>query len=158
MGDGLMMSLTNLREEGSIQRSPGTSHYSPGSGERFAKRVFLIAGIWGVLIMTSMYFLFDTVNRQYPPPITHPDFYYGFVSITFAWQIVFLLISTDPIRYRPIMVAALIEKIGYIATLGLLYANGQIQFGQFAIVAPDCILGVLFTAAFLKTKGSMRRA
>jgi len=108
--------------------------------------------------MTSMYFLFDVVSRQYPPPVTHPDFYYGFVSITFAWQIVFLLISTDPLRYRPIMAAALVEKFGYIATLGWLYVRGQIQFGQFAVVAPDCILGILFIAAFIKTKEMRRHA
>ena len=125
---------------------------------KFAKNVFLIAGIWGVLVMTSMYFLFDVVGRQYPPPITHPDFYYGFVSITFAWQIVFLVIATDPLRYRPIMAAALLEKFGYIVTLGVLYARGQLQFGQFAVTAPDLILGTLFIAAFLKTKGIDRHA
>src|SRR5262245_42510701 len=125
---------------------------------KFARNVFLVAGIWGVLVMTSMYFLLDAVNRQYPPAITHPDFYYGFVSITFAWQIVFLVISTDPLRYRPIMAAALVEKFGYIATLGLLYSRGQIQFGQFAVVAPDCILGILFITAFFKTKELGRHA
>jgi len=120
---------------------------------KFAKTVFLIAGIWGVLVMTSMYFLFDVVGRQYPPPITHPDFYFGFVSITFAWQVVFLIIATDPLRYRPIMAAALLEKFGYIATLGVLYAQGRLQFGQFAVTGPDFVLGFLFLAAFLKTKG-----
>jgi hypothetical protein len=125
---------------------------------KFAKKVFLIAGIWGVLVMTSMYFLFDIVGRQYPPPITHPDFYYGFVSITFAWQIVFLVISSDPLRYRPIMAAALVEKFGYIATLSVLYAQGQIQFGQFAVIVPDVVLGLLFIAAFLKTGGKGHHA
>jgi hypothetical protein len=123
---------------------------------KFAKNVFLVAGIWGVVVMSSMYFLSDTINRRYPPPVTHPDFYYGFVSITFAWQIVFIVISTDPLRYRPIMAAALVEKFGYIATLGVLYAKDQIQFGQFAVIVPDCILGILFIIAFLKT-GEMRR-
>ena len=125
---------------------------------KFAKKVFLIAGIWGVLVMTSMYFLFDIVGRQYPPPITHPDFYYGFVSITFAWQIVFLVISSDPLRHRPIMAAALVEKFGYIATLSVLYAQGQIQFGQFAVIVPDVVLGLLFIAAFLKTGGKGHHA
>jgi hypothetical protein len=125
---------------------------------RFAKIVFSIAGIWGLLVMTSMYFLFDVVGRQYPPPITHPDFYYGFVSITFAWQIAFLVIASDPLRYRPIMAAALIEKFGYIATLGLLYARGQLVFGQFAVTGPDFILGLLFLAAFFKTRGIDRHA
>src|SRR4026207_2304158 len=118
---------------------------------RFTKTVFLIAGIWGVLVMTSMYFLYDVVGRQYPPPITHPDFYYGFVSITFAWQVVFLVVATDPLRYRPIMAAALLEKFGSIAPLGVLYAQGQLQVGQFAVTGPDFVLGLLFLAAFLKT-------
>ena len=125
---------------------------------KFAKIVFLIAGIWGVLVMTSMYFLIDVVGRQYPPPISHPDFYYGFVSITFAWQIAFLVISTDPLRYRPIMAAALVEKFGYIATLAVLYARGQLQFGQFSVAGPDVVLGLLFLAAFQKTKGMGRHA
>jgi len=120
---------------------------------KFAKIVFRIAGLWGVLLMTLMYFLFDVVGRQYPPPVTHPDFYYGFVSITFAWQVVFLVISTDPLRYRTIMAAALVEKFGYIATLAALYARGQLQFGQFAVAGPDFVLGILFIAAFLKTRG-----
>jgi len=122
-----------------------------GGSMKFAKIVFLIAGIWGVLVMTSMYFLFDVIGSQYPPSITHPDFYYGFVSITFAWQVVFLVISTDPLRYRPIIAAALVEKFGYIATLSVLYAKGQVQFGQFAVIGPDFILGILFIAAFFKT-------
>lgn len=117
----------------------------------FAKYVFRIAGIWGLAIVTPLYFLYDTVGRQYPPPVTHPDFYYGFASVTLAWQIAFLLIATDPIRFRPIMIAAILEKFGYLVTLGSLYAQGRVQFGQFAVVSPDAILGVLFIAAFVKT-------
>jgi hypothetical protein len=118
---------------------------------RFARNVFLVAGIWGLLIVTPLYFLYDTVGRQYPPPVTHPDFYYGFVSVTLAWQLAFLLIATDPIRFRPLMIAAVLEKFGYLATLSTLYAQGRLEFGQFAIVSPDAILGLLFVAAFVKT-------
>jgi len=118
---------------------------------RFAKYVFLIAGIWGLVIVTPLYFLYDTVGRQYPPPVTHPDFYYGFASVTLAWQVAFLLIATDPVRFRPIMTTAILEKFGYLATLGTLYVQGRVQFGQFAVVSPDAILGILFIAAFVKT-------
>jgi hypothetical protein len=118
---------------------------------RFAKYVFLIAGIWGLVIVTPLYFLYETVGRQYPPPVTHPDFYYGFASVTLAWQVAFLLIATDPIRFRPIMIAAILEKFGYLATLGTLYVQGRVQFGQFTVVSPDAILGILFIAAFVKT-------
>ena len=118
---------------------------------RFAKIVFSIAGVWGALIMTPLYFLFDFVGRQYPPPITHADIYYGFISVTLAWQVAFLVIATDPRRFRPMMVAAILEKFGYVATLGTLYVEGQLQFGQLAAVSPDFVLGLLFLAAFLKT-------
>lgn len=119
--------------------------------QKFAKVVFSIAGIWGVLVTGSMYFLLDLIGQQYPPPFTHPDFYYGFIAVTLAWQIAFLIIATDPFRYRPVMAAAMLEKFLYVATLGTLYLRGQLQFGQFVIVAPDAILGLLFVAAFLKT-------
>src|SRR6187401_3618931 len=114
---------------------------------RFARLVFRIAGIWGLLIVTPLYVLYDTVGRQYPPPVTHPDFYYGFISVTLAWQLAFLLIATDPMRFRPLMIVAIIEKFGYLVTLGTLYVQGRLQFGQFAVVSPDTILGVLFVAA-----------
>jgi hypothetical protein len=121
---------------------------------RFARAVFAIAGTWGVLVVTPLYFLFDFVGRQYPPPVTHPDFYYGFVSVALAWQVAFLVIAMDPVRFRPMMAAAILEKFGYIASLAVLYARGQLQFGQAAVGGPDFVLGLLFFAAFLKTRGA----
>ena len=121
---------------------------------RFARMVFLAAGLWGVLIVTPLYFLYDTVGRQYPPPITHPDFYYGFVSVTLAWQVAFLLIGTDPIRFRPLMIAAILEKVGYLATLSTLYLQGRLQFGQLVVVSPDAIFGLLFVAALITTSSN----
>jgi hypothetical protein len=42
---------------------------------RFAKIVFRVAGVWGILILTPLYFMFDRIGRDYPPPITHPEMY-----------------------------------------------------------------------------------
>jgi hypothetical protein len=53
---------------------------------KFAKVTFLIAGIWGVLVLAPLYFLFDLIGRQDPPPITHPGFYYGFTSVGLAFS------------------------------------------------------------------------
>jgi len=47
---------------------------------KFAKVVFWTAGIWGVLVLTPLFFIFDMIGRTDPPPITHPGFYYGFRS------------------------------------------------------------------------------
>jgi hypothetical protein len=119
---------------------------------RFARVVFTIAGIWGVLIMTPLYFAFDAIGRAYPPPITHPDVYYGFVGVTLAWQVVFLVIASNPIRYRTFMLTAMLEKFLYVSTIVALYPQGQLQPLQAAaIVAPDGLLAVLFVVAFFKT-------
>lgn len=77
---------------------------------KFAKIIFYIAGIWGLLIITPLYFMFDLIGRQDPPPITHPGFFYGFVGAAFAWQLVFFVIARDPIRYRPLILPSIVEK------------------------------------------------
>jgi hypothetical protein len=119
---------------------------------KFAKVVFAIAGVWGVLVVTPLYFTRDLIGRQYPPPITHPDFYYGFVSVTLVWQLAFLMIATNPVRYRPMMVVAMLEKFVYIAAMTTLFAQGQLQLGQYGVVGPDFVLGMLFIAACLKCR------
>jgi len=119
---------------------------------RFARTVFTIAGIWGLLIMTPLYFTFDAVGRAYPPPITHPDLYYGFIGVTLTWQIAFLVIARNPVRYRTIMLAAILEKGLYVATMTTLCLQGQLPPGQAAaVIGPDGVLGLLFVASFLKT-------
>jgi len=40
---------------------------------RFAKVVFTVAGVWGVRVLTPLYFLFDAIGRWYPPAIGHSD-------------------------------------------------------------------------------------
>lgn len=121
---------------------------------RFAKNVFRIAGVWGVVILTPMYFMSDWIGSQYPPAITHSDFYYGFIGLSLAWQAVFLVIASDPVRYRPMMVAAMLEKFVYVITLCALCAQGRLQAGQLAAAVPDFVLGTLFIAAFLRTPAS----
>src|SRR5438552_4010753 len=79
---------------------------------RFARVVFGIAGIWGILILTPLYFMFDVIGRQDPPAITHPGFYYGFVGVGLAWQFAFLVIAQDPVRFRIMMLPSVLEKFG----------------------------------------------
>ena len=56
----------------------------------FAKRVFFIAGVYGILALTPMYFLEDRIGRDFPPPIAHPEHFYGFVGVALAWQMLSL--------------------------------------------------------------------
>ena len=118
---------------------------------RLAKGVFYVAGMWGLVILTPLYFLFDLIGQRFPPAITHPDFYYGFVGVALAWQVAFLVIARDPVRFRPLMVPAILEKFLYVISTGVLFAQGRLQSGQIAGAGADLVLGTLFVVAFLKT-------
>ena len=119
---------------------------------KFAKVVFWCAGIWGVLALTPLYFLYDTMGRQYPPAITHPDFYYGFVGVALAWQVAFLVIAYDPARYRSIMIPAILEKVSYSAALFILYLRGRLSAAQLPFAGVDFLFAILFVVAFIKTR------
>ena len=118
---------------------------------KFAKIVFRIAGIWGFLILTPLYFLFDLTGRQDPPAITHPEFYYVFVGVALVWQVGFLIISSDPIRYRPFMIAAILEKLVYVIPIVILYLQHRVASSQLIFVATDFTLCLLFIVSYFKT-------
>ena len=118
---------------------------------KFAKIVFWIAALWGVVVLTPLYFIFDTIGRQDPPPITHPAFYYGFVSVGLAFQAAFFVIGRDPVRLRPMMIPAVLEKFGYGVTLLMLYLQNRLHLQDLALGGIDVLFGVLFLAAFFKT-------
>lgn len=121
---------------------------------KFAKIVFAAAGVWGLLILIPMYFMREAIGDQYPPPIAHADFYYGFLAITLVWQIAFLVIARDPIRFRPMMVPAMLEKFVYVGSMLVLFGLGELQVGQAAVAVPDLVLGLLFVAAFVKVRAN----
>ncbi len=118
---------------------------------KFAKVVFWIAGIWGFLILTPLYFMFDVIGRQDPPAITHPGFYYGFVSVGLAWQVAFVVIARDPVRFRMMMIPSVIEKFGYGASLLTLYLQRRIHPSDLVFSGADVLFGVLFLLAFFRT-------
>jgi hypothetical protein len=117
---------------------------------KFAKVVFWIAGVWGILLLTPLYFMFDLIGRQDPPPITHPQFYYAFVSAAMVWQFVFFVIATDPARFRPMILMSVFEKLGYVLTVVVLYLQGRTTPARSVTALPDAVLAVLFVVAFLR--------
>jgi hypothetical protein len=111
---------------------------------RFAKLVFLVAGIYGLLVLTPMYFL-------EPPGVPYPEFYYGFIGVAVAWQVAFLVISRDPLRFRPLIPAALIEKFSYGAAVFVLAQQDRVGPAVIPFAFIDVVLGVLFAVAFFRT-------
>jgi hypothetical protein len=119
---------------------------------RLARWIFLIAGIYGVLVIAPLYFAEEQIGRDYPPAITHPEVYYTFVGVTLAWQIAFLVIASNPLRLRPIMLPAILEKASAIAVL-ILFAQGRVPLLNAGFAVIDLVLGVLFLVAYLQTGG-----
>src|SRR6267142_2275805 len=110
---------------------------------KFAKVVFWIAGIWGLLIITPLYFMFDLIGRKDPPPITHPGFFYEFVGLALARQIAFLFIARDPVRYRPLMIPSIIEKFSYGGAVVILVLQARMHRSDLIFAGTDLLLGVL---------------
>jgi hypothetical protein len=120
---------------------------------KFAKYTFYAAGIYGLIALLPQYFLEAKNSLDYPPAITHPEYYYGFLGVTIAFQVVFLLIAGNPVRYRPLMLlAALLEKFPFTIAVYALYALGRVHSLMVVFGTIDLIFGILFIASFLKTK------
>lgn len=123
---------------------------------RFPKVVFLVAGIYGLIALLPMYFLEEQTGRDYPPPITHAEYYYGFVGVAVAWQLAFLVISRDPVRYRPLMIPAIVEKASFGIAVAVLYLQERVPTFIVGAAMVDSVLGALFVLAFLKTARNRR--
>ena len=123
----------------------------PDAARRFARRVFTGAAVYGLLALVPQYFLEHRLNRDFPPAITHPEHFYGFVGIALAWQLAFLVIAHDPVRYRALMPIAALEKLAFGGAAVVLFALGRIAWPVLAVGAVDLVLATLFLAAFRVT-------
>ncbi len=119
---------------------------------RFAKWVFTVAGVYGVLALAPQYFLEKRVGVDHPPAITHPEYFYGFVGVALAWQVLFLMIGRDPLRLRPAMLAAVLEKISFAVAVPILYAQGRVPGIIVGFASIDAVLAVLFAISYWRTR------
>jgi len=118
----------------------------------FAKWVYRLAGIYGIIIIAPMYALESKLNIDYPPSITHPEYFYGFIGVTLAWQILFLVIARDPIRFRNAMPVAMFEKFSYVIAVVWLHNLERVSGLVLTFGFIDLLLGLLFLVAYIKTK------
>jgi hypothetical protein len=120
--------------------------------DRFARRVYTVAGIYGLIVMLPQYFLADRIGRDTPPPITHPEYFYGFIGVVIAWQIAFLVIARDPQRFRALMPVTVLEKLVFAVPVLLLWAQGRVAPSVLPFAGLDLLLGTLFLFSYLRTR------
>jgi len=125
---------------------------------KFARIVFLIAGVYGLLALLPLYFMENQTGRDYPPPITHPEYYYGFIGVGVAWQLVFVVMSRDPVRYRSLMLPAIVEKWSFLIPVILLYLQQRVSSVILGAASIDGILGVLFLISYLTCRSANPQA
>jgi hypothetical protein len=123
---------------------------------KFARIVFAVAAVYGLLILPPLYFLREAVGRYAPPAITHPELYYGIVGLAVLWQLVFVIIATDPARYRLLMLVAVLEKFVYTTPAVILYLRGDTSWTMVGPALVDPVLGMFFFAAYLTTRKRLR--
>jgi hypothetical protein len=118
---------------------------------KFAKYVFLIAGIYGILVLAPQYFMEAKTGIDFPPAITHPEYYYGFIGVALAWQVLFLILSKDPVRYRLMMIPSVFEKFSFAIAVIALYQQHRVSSFLLGFAMIDLLFGVLFIVAYAKT-------
>ena len=122
--------------------------------DRFARRVYTVAGIYGLVVMLPQYVMADRIGRDTPPPITHVEYFYGFIGVVVAWQIAFLVIARDPQRYRALMPVTVLEKLVFAIPVLMLWAKGQVAGSVLPFAGIDLLLGALFLLSYLRTKAA----
>jgi len=118
----------------------------------FAKWVFKLSGIYGILILGLFYFMETNPLFNAPPAITHPEYYYGFVGVGMAFQVVFLLIASDPLKYRAMMIPSMIEKFSFVGALLVLLLSHRVSAQLIPAGILDGTMGILFVVSYFKTK------
>ena len=116
---------------------------------KFARRLFLGAGLYGMACVAPLFFLERLIGGYDPPLITHAEFYYGFVCTALAWQVVYLMMWRDPLRFRPMLIPAIMGKAGFAVSVFVLVARGRLAAQNAILPSTDLVLAALFAWAYL---------
>ena len=118
----------------------------------FARLVFRIAGVYGLIALLPLYAMEKQVGIDFPPAMNHAEYYYGFIGVAVAWQFAFLIIAWDPLRYRLLMLPSILEKFSYAGAIGVLFLQNRIAGPILGFAAVDFLWGLLFIFSFYLTR------
>lgn len=112
---------------------------------RATKIIFWIAALFGIVALVPGFF----AESQIQPAISHPEFYYGFHGLALVFQIIFIMIARDPIRYRSLIPIAILEKASFFVPSLILWLQGRLAVGgPFVGAMIDGLFLLLFVLAW----------
>ena len=115
---------------------------------RLARRVFAVAGIYGLIVLLPLYFAEPLLAAR--APVNHPEYFYGFIGAASVFQLVYLTIARDPVRFRPLMPLAVLAKLNFFVAVVILVALGRTNIWAMALVSVDLLLGLAFAFVWLR--------
>lgn len=117
---------------------------------RLARWIFRIAAIYGIVVLAPMYFLEAKVAAP-AAVLPHAENFYGFIGTALAAQVLFLIIASDPVRFRPAMLAGVCEKLAFGVPVWVLWTQGRAVPPLLVFGTIDLVLGALFLVAWWRT-------
>lgn len=105
--------------------------------------MFRWAAIYGVLTLSPLYAL--------PLPPRQPEIMLGFIGLALVFQWVFWIVSGDPVRYRPLMLPAVFEKLVFGVPALASFAMGRTVPIVAVFGAIDLLLAIGFWRARMLT-------
>jgi len=124
---------------------------------QFSRWLFRLCGIYGLLILTPQYFMERQIGQDLPPPINHPEQFYGFIGVALAWQVAFLIISLDPARYRLLIIPGILEKLGFGIPVFVLLAQERVAPTLAIFAGIDLAMAFAFAIAYWRLGNKLSR-
>ncbi|GAK45924.1 conserved protein [Tepidicaulis marinus] len=118
---------------------------------KLARWIYIVAAVYGIAVLVPQLFMEAQIGALNPPAITHPEFFYGFIGTALVWQVLFLLIASDPVRYRALMPITFLEKLAFAVPVAWLYAEGRVGGGVVLGGLIDALLLAAFIIAYRST-------
>ena len=111
--------------------------------EIFALGIQYRGCLWSDL--RSSVVLYGASNRCTGSTTDHTsDVLYGFVGVALAWQLLFFAIAYQPVRLRPVIPFAVLEKLSFGIGAMVLYRRGRLDHSDLYFGGIDLALAVLF--------------
>ena len=119
---------------------------------KFARYVFGLASAYGLLVTLPLFFSEQRFGIDYPPPITHAEYFYSFAAMTLVWQLLFIAVAVRPLRYRVVIPFCILEKLGLLPAFIIMFPQGRFPLLWIPLMLIDFAFGAAFAAAFFKTR------